>query len=212
VPAAVLFDFAGVFTLSPFTALAAASVELGLAPTAIAEILMGPYDRDTDHPWHRLERGEISLVDARTALLALAAEGGLDGDPMVHLARLGGLDEQRPAVVDRAMRIRATGVRTALVTNNVAEFGDGWRAMVPVDELFDVVVDSCRAGCRKPDPKIFRMALDELGVAASDAVFLDDFAGNVAAAEAVGIRGILVGEDRLAALDELDAMLGRSDP
>jgi putative hydrolase of the HAD superfamily len=206
---AVLFDFAGVFTVSPFSALAAASTELGLEPTTIAEVLMGPYDRDTDHPWHRLERGEISLADARTALLVLATERGLEGDPMLHLARLGGVDEQRPAMVERVRTLRAEGVQTALVTNNVAEFGEGWRAMIPVDELFDVIVDSCRAGCRKPDPAIFRVALDALGVAASDAVFLDDFAGNVAAAASLGIRGILVGEDRLAAMDDLDVLLRR---
>jgi putative hydrolase of the HAD superfamily len=170
---------------------------------------MGPYDRDTDHPWHRLERGEISLADARTALLVLATERGLEGDPMLHLARLGGVDEQRPAMVERVRTLRAEGVQTALVTNNVAEFGEGWRAMIPVDELFDVIVDSCRAGCRKPDPAIFRVALDALGVAASDAVFLDDFAGNVAAAASLGIRGILVGEDRLAAMDDLDVLLRR---
>jgi putative hydrolase of the HAD superfamily len=211
VPDAVLFDFAGVFTLSPFSALAAASVELGLEATAIAEILMGPYDRDTDHPWHQLERGEITLADARTALLVLAAERGLDGDPMIHLARLGGQDDQRPMMVERVRGLRAAGVRTALVTNNVAEFGEGWRAMVPVDELFEVVVDSCRAGCRKPDPAIFRVALDALGVAAADTVFLDDYAGNVAAAESIGIRGILVGDDRLAAMDELDDLLGRGE-
>ena len=212
VPDAVLFDFAGVFTLSPFSALAAASVELGLPPTTIAEILMGPYDRDTDHPWHQLERGEISFADARIALLALAAERGLEGDPLVHLARLGGADDQRAAMVERVRALRAAGVRTALVTNNIAEFGDGWRAMVPVDELFDVVVDSCRAGCRKPDPAIFHVALEALGAGPGDAVFLDDYAGNVAAAESVGIRGILVGDDRLAAMDELEAVLGRAAP
>jgi putative hydrolase of the HAD superfamily len=208
VAGAVLFDFAGVFTLSPFSALAAASVELGLEPTTIAEILMGPYDADTDHPWHRLERGEITLADARVALLALAAERGLDGDPLAHLARLGGVDEQRQGMIDRVRALRTAGVRTALVTNNVAEFGEGWRGMIPVDELFDVVVDSCRAGVRKPDPRIFQVALEALGVGASDAVFLDDFPGNVAAAEAVGLHGIVVGEDRLAAMDELEAFLG----
>ena len=206
-PAAVLFDFAGVFTLSPFAALAAASVELGLEPTTLAEVLMGPYDADTDHPWHRLERGEITLADARVALLALAVERGLDGDPLAHLARLGGIDEQRAEMVERVRNLRSSGVRTALVTNNVAEFGEGWRAMIPVDELFDVVVDSCRAGFRKPDPRIFEEALRALEVAAADAVVLDDFPGNVAAAESIGIRGIVVGEDRLAAMDALDAIL-----
>ena len=204
---AVLFDFGGVFTLSPFAALADASVEWGADPTKIHDVLFGPYDRDTDHPWHCLERGELSLVDARAAIQALATAAGLDRDPFAALSRLGRDDDQRPKIVDRARSIKATGVRTACVTNNVAEFGDGWRAMIPVGELFDVVVDSSQSGVRKPDPAIFALALDALGVTADRAVFLDDFPGNIAAAEAVGLRGILVGPDRLAAFDVLELLL-----
>ena len=204
---AVLFDFGGVFTLSPFAALADASVEWSADPTKIHDVLFGPYDRDTDHPWHCLERGELSLVDARAAIQALATAAGLDRDPFAALSRLGRDDDQRPKIVDRARSIKATGVRTACVTNNVAEFGDGWRAMIPVGELFDVVVDSSQSGVRKPDPAIFALALDALGVTADRAVFLDDFPGNIAAAEAVGLRGILVGPDRLAAFDVLELLL-----
>jgi len=204
---AVLFDFGGVFTLSPFAALADACTEWGADPTVIHEVLFGPYDRDTDHPWHCLERGELSLADARTAILALATTAGLDRDPFAALSRLGGDDAQRREIVDRARGVKATGVRTACVTNNVAEFGNGWRAMIPVDELFDVVVDSSQSGVRKPDPAIFALALDALGVSADRAVFLDDFPGNIVAAEAVGLRGILVGPDRAAAFDVLDGLL-----
>ena len=85
--------------------------------------------------------------------------------------------------------------------------------MIPVDELFDVVVDSSQSGVRKPDPAIFALALDALNVTADRAVFLDDFPGNIAAAEAVGLRGILVGSDRLAAFDALEGLLaGGSRP
>ncbi len=58
---AVLFDFGGVFTDSPFAALEELSDELGIGPRELLEIVFGPYDDDTDHPWHRLERGEVSL-------------------------------------------------------------------------------------------------------------------------------------------------------
>jgi putative hydrolase of the HAD superfamily len=94
------------------------------------------------------------------------------------------------------------------VTNNVAEFGDAWRGMIPVDELFDVIVDSCRVGMRKPDPRIFELALTELGVAADRTVFLDDHPANVTAATRLGIHSIPVGADRLAAFDELDRLIG----
>ena len=205
---AVLYDFGGVFTHSPFAAVHEGSDELGLERDAVFAVLFGPYGEDTDHPWHRLERGEISLAEARTALSALAAERGLDGDPFTFLSRLGAEDDQRAAVVERARAVKARGMRTALVTNNVAEFGDGWRAMVPIDELFDVVIDSSQAGMRKPDPAMFRAALDALGVSAAVSVFLDDFAGNVTAARALGMHAILVGADRVAAFDELELLLG----
>ena len=60
---AVLFDFGGVFTESPFAALDELSKELGVAPRELLDIVFGPYHEDTDHPWHRLERGEVSLAD-----------------------------------------------------------------------------------------------------------------------------------------------------
>ena len=81
---------------------------------------------------------------------------------------------------------------------------------VPVDELFEVVIDSSHAGVRKPDPRIFRLALDALDVTPEQSLFLDDFPGNVAAANTLGMRGILVGTDRLAAIAELDALLGEA--
>jgi putative hydrolase of the HAD superfamily len=206
---AVLYDFGGVFTVSPFTAAREAGELLGLSVEVALELCFGSYHEDTDHPWHRLERGEIALTAAREALTQRAAARGIDVDPFTMLARLARPDEQRDAVVARARAIRGAGVRTALVTNNIAEFGDAWRAMVPVDELFEVVVDSCHAGVRKPNPAIFELALEALGVRPHQAAFLDDHPANVAAAERLGISGILVGDDRLAAFDELEALLAR---
>ena len=204
---AVLYDFGGVFTRSPFTAVDEGSDELGLERDMVFEVLFGPYGEDTDHPWHRLERGEVTLAEARQALLALAADRGLADDPFTFLGRLGGRDDQREAVVARALAIKASGVRTALVTNNIAEFGDGWRAMLPVDDLFDVVIDSCQVGLRKPNPAMFRAALDALDVAPAQSVFLDDYLGNVTAAVELGMHAIHVGADRLAAFDELERLL-----
>jgi epoxide hydrolase-like predicted phosphatase len=83
--------------------------------------------------------------------------------------------------------------------------------MVPVDELFDAVIDSSAVGVRKPDPRIYRMALDALGgVAPAEAVLVDDALGNITAAKALGIHGVLVGPDRLAAMDELEALVRQS--
>jgi epoxide hydrolase-like predicted phosphatase len=205
---AVLFDFGGVFTGSPFHAVRDSGLLGGHDPEVIIDVVFGPYDRDTDHPWHRLERGELSVEAARTLLIELATERGLDIDPFDTLKGMavggGAADEY----VERTRQLRADGYKTALVTNNVREFADGWRSLIPVDELFDVVVDSSMIGMRKPDPRIFHHALAALGGIAPDrAAFLDDFVGNIDAAGALGIHGILVGADRVAALRELDELL-----
>ncbi len=203
---AILFDFGGVFMESPFAAVRAFGARQGIAPERVLELVFGAYDSDTDHPWHRLERGELSLLDARQAILDLGApEHRID-----LFEALGSLRDTsvRPDVVQIARDARARGVKTAIVTNNVREFGDGWRAMLPVDELFDAVVDSAHVGVRKPDPRIFRLALARLGdTLPEQAVFLDDFHGNVAAAERLGMRGILVGEDHRSALQMLRTLL-----
>ena len=101
---------------------------------------------------------------------------------MTLFGRMGSVDTQREPMVEGTRRIRERGLRTALVTNNVKEFGDGWRKMMPVDELFEFIIDSSAVGVRKPDPHIFTLALDALGVQANEAVFVDDLPANIAAA------------------------------
>jgi putative hydrolase of the HAD superfamily len=82
-----------------------------------------------------------------------------------------------------------------------------WRSLVPVDELFDAVVDSSEVGMRKPNPAIYHHALEQLGgIAPEHAVFLDDSPGNVEGARRAGLQGILV-TDPLDAVAELDALL-----
>jgi HAD superfamily hydrolase (TIGR01509 family) len=91
-------------------------------------------------------------------------------------------------------------------TNNVREGSDAWRDRIPVDDLFDAVVDSSAVGMRKPDPRIYLHTLDLLGVAdPARAVFLDDHPGNVAGAERAGLAGIVVADpaEALVALDLL---------
>ncbi len=203
---AVIFDFGGVFIDSPFTALVEAAHARGLDPDEMTDIIFGPYDEDTDHPWHRLERGEITVTQARDEILASStADGGTPVDPFELLAALGG-SEIRGDVVDWCRDLRGRGVRTGLLTNNAKEFESFWRPLLPLDELFDDVIDSSAVGLRKPDPRIYRLALERLGVDAADAVFVDDAPGNVTGAERVGIRGVLIGpqrEDVPAALAEL---------
>ena len=111
-------------------------------------------------------------------------------------------------MIEAVRAVRARGLRTAIVTNNIREYGDAWRARLAIDELFDLVVDSCEEGVRKPDPAIFHTTLDRLGVDdPGRAVLLDDFEGNLVAARGIGMHGILVGPDPRPALDELAALL-----
>jgi putative hydrolase of the HAD superfamily len=204
---AVLWDFGGVFTPSPFTSTRSYAESLGITNEALIAIAFGPYDEDTDHPWHRLERGEGTLADAMAHAIADAATQGVEFDPKAFFATMRDDGVDRSVVTDKIRELKAAGVRHAIITNNAREFADGWRAMLPVDELFDVVVDSCQVGMRKPNPAIFLLALERLGGVAPDrAVFLDDFAPNVAAARAVGIHGVVV-TDPAAAMAELDALL-----
>jgi putative hydrolase of the HAD superfamily len=114
----------------------------------------------------------------------------------------------REPVVARTRALRLEGYRTALVTNNAREFREGWRGLLPLEELFDAVVDSSEEGVRKPDPLIFRRALAAIGgIAPERAVFLDDHPGNVEAAQRLGMAGVLVGPDADLALAELDRLL-----
>ncbi len=197
---AVLFDLTGVLTTSPWPHLTAAA-------GGNVELLVGAYHEDGDHPWHRLERGEIGFAEWFSDISALAAEAGveLDLSPMAALR-----DEMvvYPQVVEHVRRLRRDGYKTALVTNNVREGSDMWRKLLPVDELFDVVIDSSAVGLRKPNRAIFDLALRELGVSdAASAVFLDDLASNVIAARAAGMHAILVEDPPDGALLELDKML-----
>lgn len=205
---AVLFDFGGVFTGSPFEVIRAAGGDLGIDPDELFEMVFGPYDEDTDHPWHRLERGELTLFDARDLLIAHALERGHDVDPFEVLKHTAIGGEAAHVLVERTLRLREEGYRSALITNNIAEFKDGWRNLVPVADMFEVVVDSCEVGMRKPDARVFHLALERLGgIAPERSVFLDDAPGNIRAAQQLGIHAILVGPDRAAAVGELDALL-----
>jgi epoxide hydrolase-like predicted phosphatase len=208
---AVLWDFGGVFTPSPFATVEAAADELGISTERAVAYVFGPYDRDTDHPWHRLERGELTMDEAREAIMADAAVDGVALDPwdlLIRMARSEG-PLTNPAVLAAAHRVRDRGLRTGLVTNNIAEFRDGWRSLVPVDELFEIVVDSSEEGVRKPDARIFALALERLDdVDPARCVFLDDYEGNVIAARACGLHGIRVDPDPTSALAELESVLG----
>lgn len=205
---AVVFDFGGVFIGSPFDGLRRLGEERGMDHEQMLAIVFGSYDLDTDHPWHRAERGELDIVSVREEIRVLGEAEGLDLDLFDMLSALSGGGAVNEEMVALVRRVRAKGLRTALLTNNIAEGREFWQGLLPIDELFDATVDSSAVGMRKPDPRIYRHTLDEIGgVAPERSVFLDDFVGNITAAEAVGMIGVLVEPDPTGAIDRVDELL-----
>jgi epoxide hydrolase-like predicted phosphatase len=206
---AVLFDFAGVITVPMAPTVKAFALAAGADPRDFGELIFGDYGGTDDTAWYRLERGEISLEEFREWGLAEGASRGWDLDLAEFLRLLIDCD-LRADIVERVGRLRRDGYRTLLITNNVREFSADWRAKLPVDELFEFVIDSSEVGMRKPEPRIFQLALDKLGVAPEEAVLLDDIGVNVEAARAMGMHAIQVGPRADVALAELDDLLGRA--
>jgi epoxide hydrolase-like predicted phosphatase len=209
--AAILFDFGGVFTDSPFEAVEAYGAELGISAQEVTAMVFGSYEQDGDHPWHQLERGEVTLESARQSILSLGQSRGREIDIYDLFARMAagnaGADSKAP-LVERVRQLKKEGYATGIITNNVAEFGDGWRGLIPVDELFDFVVDSSSVGVRKPDPRIFHLALDRLdSIPAAQTVFLDDYQANVDAARKLGLQAITVTPDVHSTIRDLDQVL-----
>jgi epoxide hydrolase-like predicted phosphatase len=208
---AVMWDFGGVFSASPFSALEALALERSISPALLHEAVFGSYDQDGDHPWHRLERGEIDFMAAREGIMREAQERGFEADPIELFVRMGEGGGIRAEVVAVATAVKARGYQTAIVTNNAKEFRDRWTQSVPIEEICHEIVDSSEIGIRKPDPRIFEAALVKLGnVDPARAIFVDDYPGNIAAAQALGMRGVLMGDDYHDALQEIEELVGAS--
>ena len=204
---AVIFDFGGVFIESPYPLLEAMGVELGVKPGQFTEIVFGSLAEDGDHPYHRLERGEIPLQQARDEILHRGrALYNLEVDILQLFGRMSSAVHQQ--LVDRVKGLKREGYPTAMITNNIREFAGTWRLLLPVGELFDLVVDSSQEGMRKPNPAIYRLTLERLGgLAPERTVFLDDSEGNVNAARSLGMQTVHVRGDIPQAIAELDALL-----
>ncbi|MGH9000785.1 MAG: HAD family hydrolase [Acidimicrobiia bacterium] len=180
------------------------SATLGRARTAYEKSLDAAPGTIPD--WHLLETGKLSLADFHRRLVERSADHL--GAPLAadffdrFLATLALAVNW--TVIHRIRELRADGYRTAILTNNIKEWREVWKASIPMD-LFDVVIDSSEVGLRKPEPAIFELTCERLGVDPAAAVFLDDSPRHVAAAEAAGLTGIVVTDptSALAALDEI---------
>jgi epoxide hydrolase-like predicted phosphatase len=205
---AVIFDFGGVLTTSPTSIMAAQAAKIGLSLAEVMPLMIGPLDRDGDHPWHRIERGEITLVDFHTEMERVFAEAGYQSFVVPPaksevMAALIPVPEMM-AAVDRT---RAAGYRTAILSNNIREWS-GWQDLINAHEIVDVVIDSCEVGLRKPDPAIFKLTADRLGPVPVDrCLMVDDFAWNIAGAASMGMHTFEV-TDPAGQADELCRLVG----
>jgi putative hydrolase of the HAD superfamily len=199
---AVLWDFGGVFTTSPFDAFNRYERERGLPADIIRRI--NSVNPDTN-AWARIERSEVDAAtfDRLFAEEAKALGHAIPGKDV--LALLSG--DLRPRVVDAFKACKAR-FRVGCITNNaptgkgagMSSSSDKARQIAEVFALFDHVIESSRAGVRKPDPRIYRMMCDALGVEPARCVYLDDLGINLKPAREMGMATIkVVSEDQLLA-------------
>lgn len=191
----VIFDFGGVITSSPFEAFNRLEDERGLPRDIIRRI--NALERD-GNAWARFERAEIDAAtfDAIFADEARALGHDLRGEDV--LAVLAG--DVRPEMVAALDWLKANGYRIGCITNNVpsgngagmARTAEKAAAIAAILTRFDCVIESSKVGIRKPDPAIYRMACDVLGVTPEQCVYLDDLGINCKPAAAMGITAIKV--------------------
>ena len=206
---AVLWDFGGVITSSPFESFNRFERERGIPPDFIRSVNARNPDSNA---WAQLESSAIDIDTFDRLFAAESAEAGhrIAGSDVLKL--LSG--DIRPGMVT-ALRQIAQRFRIACITNNVKDAGHG-PGMAASDDyavrigevmaLFDFVLESSVVGLRKPDPRIYQLACERLGVEPAQAVFLDDLGINLKPARAMGMTTIKVTSERQA-LEELGRVL-----
>lgn len=208
----VIFDFGGVITSSPFEAFNRMEAERGLPHDLVRRVNATNPD---DNAWAKFERAEVNAAefDALFADEAKALGHALRGADV--LTCLSG--DVRPQMVQALDTLLEDGFSLGCITNNVPTGkGAGMagsfakaEAIAAIMARFAHVIESSKAGVRKPDPRIYMMMCDALGVPPESCVYLDDLGINCKPAAALGMKAIKVmGEDQ--ALAELGALLGLS--
>jgi putative hydrolase of the HAD superfamily len=204
---AVISDFGGVLTSPLLDSFKAFQAESGIPLEALGTAMAAIRDRDGAHPLFELETArmtEAAFLEALSHELTeqLGREVRMDGFGRRYLESLSPNDE----LIEYMRGLRGRGYRLAICTNNVREWESLWRAKLPVDEIFDVVVDSAYVGVRKPEPRIYELTLERLGVAAQAALLVDDIDLNCQAARALGLTAVWFRSNEQA-IPEIEAAL-----
>jgi putative hydrolase of the HAD superfamily len=208
---AVISDFGGVLTsplLDSFAAFQDSSgvslEELGVSMAAIAQ-------RAGANPLFELETGRLS---EREFLASLGQELTTQLGRPVELHGFGEryFEHLHPnqQMIDYMRTLRTRGLALAICTNNVREWESLWRAKLPVDEIFGVVVDSAFVGIRKPDPEIYELTLERLGKPANATLLVDDIELNCDAARELGMRAVWFRSTEQA-IEEIEEALASPD-
>ncbi len=210
---AVLFDVGGVLT-QPLTPLVIeAAIATGLDLTGLQEALRPMFvsEGDGDEPAHLMERGLLSLD---TFLAGLSDGPGASGEAAKALFNPESEQyvfkrfEPHKGMVKFVQDVQASGRKIGVVSNVITEWLPAWNNVLNrCGCVFDTVVMSCEVGFRKPNPAIYQLALDRLGISASDALFIDDFAPMAQGARNVGIEAITL-VDHDVAINEGRELLG----
>jgi putative hydrolase of the HAD superfamily len=206
---AIISDFGGVLTTPLLGSFMAFQNETGISMEALGIAMQRVAEREGEHPLFELERGRISEEHFLDGLRE-ALEPELGHRPTLHRFReiyFDALDPNEP-MIDFMWKLKGDGLRMALLTNNVREWEPYWRPMLPVDEIFEVVVDSGFVGMRKPEPGIYELTLERLGdgLAPADCLFIDDGEPNVEGAREVGMTAVHFRENDQA-IEEIKAAL-----
>lgn len=180
-PRALIVDFGGVLTTNVFESFRAFCEAEGLDPEAVRKIFR---ERGEGLDLlRRLERGELTVDEFSERFAPLL---GVKPDGLVERLFAGIVADD--AMVEAVRRVKQSGIPVGLISNS---WGGTSYDRVATDELFDAMVISGEVGLNKPEPEIFRLGAERLGVAPGDCVFVDDLRENCTGAEAVGMTAIL---------------------
>jgi epoxide hydrolase-like predicted phosphatase len=207
---AIISDFGGVLTTPLFDAFGAVQEANGIPFETLGKAMWRATQERGENPLFPLERGELSEPEFLGVLEdAIEAEAGRRVDFRDFAERYFAALETNDEMIGflRALRDER-GLRLAMLTNNVREWEARWRAMLPVDELFELVVDSAFVGMRKPERGIYTLTLDRLGLPPSACVFIDDIDVNCDAARDAGIHAVHF-RDTAQAIADVEALITR---
>ena len=185
---AVISDFGGVLTNPLWEAFAGWNERVGADPGVLGMALQKAAEERGEHPLYALEKGRMTESEFTAVVQAqLPAEIELDGFREIYFSHL----HPNEPMIELMRDLRGRGLRMAMLTNNVREWEPLWRSKLPVDEIFEVVVDSAFVGMRKPEREIYELTLERLGdVRAEECVFVDDVDVNCAMATELGMTAV----------------------